>query len=72
MRGQIFTGVVVTEKYGQVFSGELELSNEEGIITGGELFQRGTNAVRAFQAVYCCSLVWIQNLKFRPNEDTMS
>ena len=33
----------MTEGYGQIFSGELELCNEDSIIIGGELFQRETD-----------------------------
>ena len=40
MRGQIFTGVLVTEVYGEMFSGELEFCNEDSIIIGGEPFLR--------------------------------
>ena len=43
VRGQVFTGVRVTEEYGQMFIGELELCNEDSIIIGGELFLRGSN-----------------------------
>ena len=43
--GQMFTGVLVTEKYGQIFTGSsnYELYNEDGIIIGGEPFQHGNN-----------------------------
>ena len=40
VRGQVFTEVLVTEKCDQIFSGELELCNEESIIIGRELFLR--------------------------------
>ena len=43
VRGQMFTGVIVTNKFGQIFTGELELRNEDIIIIGGEPFLRGNN-----------------------------
>lgn len=38
VRDQMFTGVLVTEKYAQMFTGEHQLCNEGGIIIDGELF----------------------------------
>ena len=36
----MLTEVLVTEKYGQIFTGELALCVEESIIIGGKLFLR--------------------------------
>ena len=39
----MFTGVLATEKCGQIFTWELELRNENIMIIGGELFLRGND-----------------------------
>ena len=38
VRGHMFTGVLVIQKHGQIFTGELKVRNEDNIIIGGELF----------------------------------
>ena len=53
MIGQMFTGVLVTKKYVQIFSGELELCNEDIIIIGGELFLCG-NDFSDFSPGFAC------------------
>ena len=40
---QMFIGVLVTEKYVQICTWELELRNEDIIIIGWELFLNGNN-----------------------------
>ena len=50
---QLFAGVLVTEKYGQICTGELELRNEDIIIVGGELFLRG-NDFSNFSPWFAC------------------
>ena len=37
VRGQMLAGVLVTEKYGQIFTGELKVCNEDIVIISGEL-----------------------------------
>ena len=43
VRGQMLTGILVSETYGQTFTGELKLCNEDSIIISGELFLPGSN-----------------------------
>ena len=49
----LITGVQATEKYGQIFTGELELCNEDSIVIGGELFLRGNNVLN-FPPGFAC------------------
>ena len=53
--GQIFTGVLVTKGYGQIFSGDLEFCNEDSIIIGVELFLRENN-ISNFSPGFACLL----------------
>ena len=51
--GQIFNGVLVTEKHGQSFTWELELRNEDIMIISAELFLRGNNFSNFFPGFAC-------------------
>ena len=56
VRGQMFTRVLVTQKFGQIFTEELELGNEDSIIIGGELFLLGNNFSKFSPRFACLQL----------------